>query len=926
MQGTIQEYTLDMADGTAQKPLIVKQGDTNSRQARITLKAFKEPWTIPFGCQIQINVRKNDGTYANATCTQEDEHTVLAPITEQMTAVPGTQLGELFFLGSDGDIRSQTFPLLVWDAVSDLDLMASSNDFRALKDSLRQVVISTEAAAIATQYATEQGNAARDAAQRANDAADSIQVAVDASKAAKVSETNAKASETAAAQTQQEVTDYVESQKAAFVGYSKRETDSQYANAIIKTATGAGRVDVDDAWTAPVIGLDVAGRSEQVQTTGAQLFDVDAWYNFFWNTKHDIFKETVDGRKCLKWRGNSGYTGDNEYHMFPVSVKPGTQYVIEFEGKMSAEGAAEGKSCTGIGVCYQDGTRSSLMCPVSPTWKKAQLVTSKDCTIESLYMPFNHALYCLFDIDSIKLYELGTVTPYEPYTGGKPAPSPAYPQQIVSTGTVGTGAQLLDVELIRDTSAGGIKFINNHDGSFSVTGTSTSTALTNQPVCNLTPGEYSVSGSQGGVRVYVQKRRDGTVSYYNNLSFSVTDADEVRVYLQVEPGTTVNAKVWPMLNAGNTALPWEPYTGGKPAPSAEYPQEMTVRATVAQLFDAESVKDLAANGIKFLNNHDGSISVSGTATAITPTNNIRYDLAPGSYYITGSQGDAMVYASVRNNGAPAYYSNQRFDVGEGDKVVVYLQVSTGKTVNAKVWPMLNSGEQPLPWEPYRTAAATITLTEPLRGIGEYRDRLGYRDGVWGIEGRSYEAVYDGSEDEAWYIQSVNDNGISNYMIALRFLTIGEAEISLCNRLLYDKSLIADATRDGFLLAATSTLYVRLKEVKTVADLRTWLADDPLIVVYPRATPTWTPLPDSAQQALNALTTFAGTTHLTITTGGTTPDVTLDYVQDTHKALEECRETAEKYTDNQLANIVAAMPVKVQAAIVDTQITTLLKEV
>ena len=29
-----------------------------------------------------------------------------------------------------------------------------------------------------------------------------------------------------------------------------------------------------------------------------------------------------------------------------------------------------------------------------------------------------------------------------------------------------------------------------------------------------------------------------------------------------------------MLNAGSAALLWEPYTGGKPSPSPEYPQEI----------------------------------------------------------------------------------------------------------------------------------------------------------------------------------------------------------------------------------------------------------------------------------------------------------------------------------------------------------------
>ncbi|MGP8314015.1 hypothetical protein ACG0Z4_24420, partial [Enterocloster aldenensis] len=42
------------------------------------------------------------------------------------------------------------------------------------------------------------------------------------------------------------------------------------------------------------------------------------------------------------------------------------------------------------------------------------------------------------------------------------------------------------------------------------------------------------------------------------------------------------------------------------------------------------------------------------------------------------------------------------------------------------------------------------------------------------------------------------------------------------------------------------------------------------------TPTWEPLPSATQSALNALTTYTGTTHVTITAGGPEPDVGLGY--------------------------------------------------
>ena len=47
--------------------------------------------------------------------------------------------------------------------------------------------------------------------------------------------------------------------------------------------------------------------------------------------------------------------------------------------------------------------------------------------------------------------------------------------------------------------------------------------------------------------------------------------------------------------------------------------------------------------------------------------------------------------------------------------------------------MLNIGDTALPWEPYQSKTAAITLTEPLRGIGDVRDRIMCRNGVWGIE-------------------------------------------------------------------------------------------------------------------------------------------------------------------------------------------------
>lgn len=47
-----------------------------------------------------------------------------------------------------------------------------------------------------------------------------------------------------------------------------------------------------------------------------------------------------------------------------------------------------------------------------------------------------------------------------------------------------------------------------------------------------------------------------------------------RLYLTIAKGKTVNTVIYPQLQNGSTATPYELYTGEKPSPSPEYPQEI----------------------------------------------------------------------------------------------------------------------------------------------------------------------------------------------------------------------------------------------------------------------------------------------------------------------------------------------------------------
>lgn len=931
MDGTIQNYTLDMAADTKKEPLRVKQYDTNSRQARITLKMGDEPWTIPFGCQIHINVRKTDGTLADATCTRIDEHTVLTPITEQMTAVMGTQLGELYFLGSDGDIKSQSFPVVVYEAVMDQARIESSDDFQSLQGALRQVQISTGQADIATQYATEQGDQARDAAQRAVDAAASIQVAVDAAANAKACESNAKNSELAAAQTQQEVTDYVEAQKAAFVGYSQRESDSKYANALTATMTGEGGVTVEDAWTAPVLGLDVAGKSEQVATTGKNLFDTDT-YVAFMLSKNDanntVNIKLFDGRECLYINGS---IVSAETVLFPCS--PEQIYTISYDVYVvKTTGTASGN---GFAFARENGANLNALPRYTDVgkWTKITATTTTGC----LYVFPTYGSKCeqYIDIKSIQLEKGSAVTEYEPYTGGAPSPNPDYPQDIISAGTVSTGKQLLNT----DTIVQGM--VNADTGELS----SSSIAVSSDYI-EVRPGSYFLNGD--GLKPYlnrvvfydVEKAYISSDSVYtkNGLIIVPDGAAYIRLrFVSTENLIPADIKALkPMLNAGDTALPWEPYTGGKPSPSAEYPQAVEVTATGANLFDASDIQSTTKNGVTFTNNGDGSITVKGTTTDLAMTSPVNVNLQPGTYFVSGTSGDIHVIARVDSGNTFRFYDAQSFAINESTTaVILYAQVEAGKTVSDTVRPMLNVGDMALSWEQYKgRQTAPITLTEPLRGIGEYRDRIMCRDREWGIERSFAESILNGNDAEGWNIQDSAIEGKKRFTSRMFENVIKRPENNaslspmVCSYLKVQTPNGGHTMAEGICVNTSGRIILTSDSLATlpIAEFQAWLSAHPITVIYPLATPTWEPLPAATQQALNALTTYAGTTHLTITAGGPPAEVTLEYVQDTQKAIEQHDTANRQYTDNQIAAIVAALPTATQAAIVDNQTTKLLQEV
>lgn len=188
--------------------------------------------------------------------------------------------------------------------------------------------------------------------------------------------------------------------KADIAGLVEGMTD--LAPAILNTASGSVITADDAAEGRPFRGLRVFGQTEQQRTTGAQLFDAKTFL------KSQIEKGVVsinsDGKIVL----NGVIDANNR--AFTVTLQPGTY-------TLSAD-----KPSTWHIIAPTDGVFNQKI--------TVDVETTYNCYIAN--GTYNN-------IETTPMINVGSsALPYEPYTDGKPSPSPEYPQEIVSVGESGT--------------------------------------------------------------------------------------------------------------------------------------------------------------------------------------------------------------------------------------------------------------------------------------------------------------------------------------------------------------------------------------------------------------------------------------------------------------------------------------------------------
>ena len=361
------------------------------------------------------------------------------------------------------------------------------------------------------------------------------------------------------------------------------------------------------------------------------------------------------------------------------------------------------------------------------------------------------------------------------------------------------------------------------------------------------------------------------------------------------------------LEKGSTATAYEPYTGGKPSPSPEYPQEIKnsgkwneetqkyevdVKVTGKNLFDMNKFIDTC----NFTKNEDGTFIIDKYVE--------RYD-----FFIPANTILSIEVLKVEDSSGAAalelfYEDGKSMYIGFGQvgvktfliqKDVVYIKVLAYRKHEYK-YIQLEKGNTATPYEPYKEQSITITSDRPITKWDKLVEQGGQIGWLYGG------VVIDRFDGQSNKISIANKQGdVQNFSIRFENVANGNGNSDI----FVDKyrAVQLSYTKAEYGICCNWNAGVKYfsapnENVTTVDEFKAWLIENPLKIAYETTNPEFAPLPQSEQNAIRALKTYYPTTVITADGGELDPDIKVTYTADT-----------KNYIDNKFGKTINAMQTK-----------------
>lgn len=379
------------------------------------------------------------------------------------------------------------------------------------------------------------------------------------------------------------------------------------------------------------------------------------------------------------------------------------------------------------------------------------------------------------------------------------------------------------------------------------------------------------------------------------------------------------------IEKGNTATPYEPYTGAKPSPSPAYPQEIVSAAENGKIEVQVNGKNLL-EGLEF-----GSIDNQGniiqSTTAYININKF-IEVKEGKHVINSRDEKRFLCAIFLYDKDKQFIRlDQSGDcvVRKGEK---YINITSAKSlvdgVDKTQIELTDRSINPTAYEPYKgLQKVQFQLDRPLTKW----DRLEKREGVWEIARQSVREELTQYNFDTYILPSGSyPTGVYCYATK-KSNAVLENQSSFCTH--FKNSNYAYSITNAKVGIYSDHGKVQYKyfvsDKPTVDEFKAWLvqqkeAGTPVELVYKTAEETWEPLPEEMQSVLNALHTNYPTT---IISNSEDTEMQLTYVADTKNYTDRKIEEAVTAQVQNLANLLSLMPLSTQAAMIEADTNNIL---
>lgn len=316
-----------------------------------------------------------------------------------------------------------------------------------------------------------------------------------------------------------------------------------------------------------------------------------------------------------------------------------------------------------------------------------------------------------------------------------------------------TGAQLLQSITEETKVINGITFEPISPTEIKIYGTAEQNADITGKYQDFKAGTYTLGVSEAviGSRLRICfTAKTGAPSFdIPNLGASKTqelsEDISLAILIRVYAGTTINTTLKIMFNAGDVALPYEPYTGGVPSPSPDYPQEIAsagtwngenekygyeIKITGKNILDFSKTQDIANwfASVRQTGYSDFPVYVGkGKTVTISLPEKLNTGITLYVGVVLREQGSiySWLYHSIEENMIKQVCTITALE----DYIWIRcISVAISTTFqNYYKYLMIEYGTEATAYQPFTEQAITLTSDRPLT---EW-DRLEKRNGVWG---------------------------------------------------------------------------------------------------------------------------------------------------------------------------------------------------